>query len=127
MPPLAYKMRDIDANTKPGPGTISNRATGAELHGELSHPSLVGGRFLFAIDGTTEGNTFTHKDWTFTPDPEPVKDGYYLRDGMIYRILGDKVTVTNLGLVGDSVTTSIHSPRTIAENGTFLGDLEGNR
>lgn len=120
---------DIDVNIKQGPGTITNRETGAELHGEIICAALhsPAKQFYFAIDGATGRNTFFCKDWTFTPDPEPVKDGYYLRNGIIYRINGDRVTGADLNLTGDGVFHSANNARTIADQGVFLGDLEGNR
>ena len=127
MPPLARKTIDLEGPISPGPGTIKNRETGAELHGKVTLSSDMDGRFYFAIDGATGSNTFFRKDWTFTPDPEPVKDGYYLRSGMIYRINGEQVNLVNMQLPGDQVIESANRPRRIAEEGVFLGDLEGNR
>lgn len=120
---------DLEGPINPGLGTITNLRTGAQLHGAISAAAHSPERFRFAIDGATGTNTFHRNDWTFTPDPEPVKDGYYLLNGLVYRINGDNVHVVNLAEACDAVLVSTFNPGLLAnhDQAVFMGDLEGNR
>lgn len=58
-------------------GTITNKKTGLKIRGDLTY--RIGQVINFSIDGTSMLNTMDGSDWNFTPDPEPIKDGIYVR------------------------------------------------
>lgn len=119
---------NFDSNTTPWiNGTIRNRKTGAELHGKRRSRLASSAVFAFWMDGTTHSNSFYSDDWVFTPDPEPLKDGYYLLDGAIYRVFNGRATYANLNRTGRVVQSVEYGLRTLQQEGVFLGDLEGNR
>lgn len=61
-------------------GTIVNKVTGLEIHGNLeSKYPARGGWFDFKIEGTSVSNSFENDDWDFNEDlPDlPTKYGLY--------------------------------------------------
>lgn len=61
-------------------GTIKNKETGLEILGDVTDYDDYA--FLIKIDGTSSRNTMSSKNWDFTPEAEPIKEGIYVSQGV---------------------------------------------
>lgn len=108
-------------------GKLVNKNTGETLSATETRQSCDGRGVIVTIDGTDGYEVYFNREyWDFIRDPEPVKDGYYLRWDKIYLVHDRKVTFAPLMDPGKAVLTSFASPQDVAQGGKFLGDLEGN-